>query len=726
MVNCFAGAYVFRFEYLGPIFILIWIYLKPMPRLTKMTKMTKTTKTTKTSKKTPSTQYHTRKGSNKHTLRRRRQQMTSLKMIPPEKGYPGWRTWRNVFYDLYASKHPVHLLEIGCYQGEATAWFLRNLCHHPKSRVYAVDTFQGSPEYIHTDFNKIEEQFWKNIRATGRASQVDVRKLNSYDALVTMNNTHKTPFLDGVFVDASHEAPDVLSDGFLSFSLLKVGGIMVFDDYEWDKLVQTYYQPKLAIDAFLEMMKPQIEVLVKKRQVIVKKRHSIDVPISQEALQRRLQTFYQMFSKDTVVCLRPRSSTTPIRTIQWGEYRLSNKTQQNTPDSSTAFPYIIPNALVTSVRNVFADVNVQSHYTSLNTQLSTNRSVQLFKQIGLKFWYRSYFHQYMKLLNHWELEQKASPTRQSPNVLNFRYARDFCGRFWSDKVATNYTLPANAFRTKPHFFYDVSCTTDYETYQNTNLDTVQTQRRHFNFISSQLNLWSVENWLTVMQHLNKQVDIMIVSCSISSHKMHPQPEQHVLPETLRHYLRNIHTFMVCAFTLLAQRDGGVACITLQENTLHTPYMQRILFLLNHSYREVQIVYSHYNGVARKIQLFCYHFQSSKCTPSVRAQLVERMKQQAPYFKPYTPQTAHYFSSLPYYGLKNRLSTKIISSLNALHCTISKCEQQWKQYQKYMEELFERLPTFSNVELYNILSTYQTGIYLKWCHNQYEHYLKLVH
>lgn len=652
--------------------------------------------------------------------------MKQHNMIPSEKGIPGWRTWRNVFYDLYTSNHPVYVLEIGCYQGEATSWFLRNLCRHPKSRVYAVDTFQGSPEYTHTDFNKIEKQFWKNIRATGRASQVEVRKLNSYDALVGMNYTYKTPFLDCIFVDASHEAQDVISDGILSFSLLKVGGIMVFDDYVWNKLVQVHYRPKLAIDAFLDLMKPQIQVLVKKRQVIIKKRDSIDVPISQEALQRRLRTFYQWFSKDTIVYLHAVTSTRPIRTIRWGEYKLSNKPPENSSYSSTTFSFIIPDALVTSFRDVFSQIKVQSHYASLNTLLSKNRSVQLFKHIGLKYWHRGYFYSYMKLLYKWEQTQQSSQTiRKSPNVLNFRYARDFCGRFWSESASNNYILPAKTFNTKPHLFYDISCTTDYDTFQNTNIDNVQSRHRHFKFISSRLNLWSVENWGTVMKHIENQVDIMIASCAIPYHKLNPHPEEHELPDTLRHYLRNAHTFMVCTFTLLTQRDGGVACITLQENTLHTAYMQQILWLFKNIYREVELRYSHYNGFARKIQLFCYHFQESKLTPIIREQLAQRMQQQVPYFKPYNHQTAHQFSSLPLYGLKSRIPAKFISQLNTHYCTILKRAQQWDNYKNYIDDIFKRLATFSEVELYNIISKYQTDIYLKWCHVNYNNYLKLV-
>lgn len=36
---------------------------------------------------------------------------------------------------------------------------------------------------------------------------------------------------DLIYVDGGHSAADVLADAILSFSLLRVGGILVFDDY---------------------------------------------------------------------------------------------------------------------------------------------------------------------------------------------------------------------------------------------------------------------------------------------------------------------------------------------------------------------------------------------------------------------------------------------------------------------------------------------------------------
>ena len=41
---------------------------------------------------------------------------------------------------------------------------------------------------------------------------------------------HKESF-DFIYIDPSHQAPDILTDAVLAFKLLRLSGVMVFDDY---------------------------------------------------------------------------------------------------------------------------------------------------------------------------------------------------------------------------------------------------------------------------------------------------------------------------------------------------------------------------------------------------------------------------------------------------------------------------------------------------------------
>ena len=55
---------------------------------------------------------------------------------------------------------------------------------------------------------------------------------------------------DIIYIDGSHVACDVLLDAVCSFVLLKVNGILMFDDYQWKLLTEEYNCPGLGIDIF--------------------------------------------------------------------------------------------------------------------------------------------------------------------------------------------------------------------------------------------------------------------------------------------------------------------------------------------------------------------------------------------------------------------------------------------------------------------------------------------
>ena len=77
---------------------------------------------------------------------------------------------------------------------------------------------------------------------------------------------------DLIFVDGSHHCDDVLIDAIKCFEKLKVGGIMIFDDYLWQYYSRTFDNPAIAINLFFRLKTGSFKIVrVYLHQIIIKK-----------------------------------------------------------------------------------------------------------------------------------------------------------------------------------------------------------------------------------------------------------------------------------------------------------------------------------------------------------------------------------------------------------------------------------------------------------------------
>ena len=168
----------------------------------------------------------------------------------------------------------LQVLEIGSFEGASASWFLDELMGHPAARLTAIDTFAGSMEHksagdIDYGLAKLEERFLANVAATGRLGQVRVIKGASHDVLPQLRQAGEV--FDFVYIDGSHVAADVLTDATDVWPLVKVGGTIVFDDYEWYAYKQPFYNPHIAIDAFIDCFEPELVATPRNGQMWLKK-----------------------------------------------------------------------------------------------------------------------------------------------------------------------------------------------------------------------------------------------------------------------------------------------------------------------------------------------------------------------------------------------------------------------------------------------------------------------
>lgn len=141
----------------------------------------------------------------------------------------------------------ANIAEIGCWRGRTT----KVLCDNCPGIVYAVDTWEGSPELIE-ELNFMREQsgdpdwlfheFEGNLAGAGNLQIV--RSL-SLDAA----KTFPAKFFDMVFIDAAHDYESVKADILAWYPLVRSGGLLMGDDYECEYV-------RKAVDQFFILENP--------------------------------------------------------------------------------------------------------------------------------------------------------------------------------------------------------------------------------------------------------------------------------------------------------------------------------------------------------------------------------------------------------------------------------------------------------------------------------------
>lgn len=171
-------------------------------------------------------------------------------------------------------------LEIGAFEGRSTVWFAENMLED-NGVIVAIDTWEGGEEHVEMGIamNSVEERFDGNMNTLkGKFPKRYVSKIKntSYDALAALvgGGAGIVDRYDFIYVDGSHVAKDVLTDLCMSWPLLKVGGVMVMDDYLWqgEPGSNVLHRPKIAIDAFMNTFTESVEVLHMGYQVAARKK----------------------------------------------------------------------------------------------------------------------------------------------------------------------------------------------------------------------------------------------------------------------------------------------------------------------------------------------------------------------------------------------------------------------------------------------------------------------
>ena len=182
-------------------------------------------------------------------------------------------TWRQII----DKNKPRKILEIGSFEGRSAVWMIEycTVAAEGDIEITCIDTWDGGIEHqkggqIETSMPDVERRFNANIEIAqsraGHKAEITRMKMYSNLALAKLIAEGKTEYFDLVYVDGSHQAPDVLIDAVMSFQVLKVGGIMIFDDYLWSMdrpgTQDVLKMPKPAIDAFMNIFQRKMNIFM--------------------------------------------------------------------------------------------------------------------------------------------------------------------------------------------------------------------------------------------------------------------------------------------------------------------------------------------------------------------------------------------------------------------------------------------------------------------------------
>jgi hypothetical protein len=182
-------------------------------------------------------------------------------------------TWMPILEPLRDT--PLSILEIGSMEGRSALFFASYL---RKAVITCVDPF-----------HKRGKRFDRNLKRY--ADRVTKIRDFSLPALIRLRQAGAE--FDLVYVDGCHERESVMMDSVLAWGMLKLGGMLIWDDYtDYKDDMANWERPTSAVDGFLVAYAQEFQEISRTKQLIVKKTADTPrCPVRGKIGSRRLRNF---------------------------------------------------------------------------------------------------------------------------------------------------------------------------------------------------------------------------------------------------------------------------------------------------------------------------------------------------------------------------------------------------------------------------------------------------
>lgn len=157
----------------------------------------------------------------------------------------GWGGTSEAFAEVISKHKPKFIVEVGSWKGSSAITMANILAAQGGGKILCIDTWLGAIEFWENQddperfqslkckngFPQVYFSFLANICHAGHQNTIIPFPIHSSSGALWLMRQGLEP--DMVYIDASHEEDDVYQDLMDFYHLLKRGGILLGDDWNW-------------------------------------------------------------------------------------------------------------------------------------------------------------------------------------------------------------------------------------------------------------------------------------------------------------------------------------------------------------------------------------------------------------------------------------------------------------------------------------------------------------
>lgn len=154
---------------------------------------------------------------------------------------------KNNFEHLFLpmSGKAFRYLEIGVYEGDSLSWMAENALQN--ATAAGVDPYLPMKKESKERMDSLWETVWEKFSSH---NNILLTRMTSRDYLRADCSEY-----DVIYIDGAHDAWSVLEDSVLAWPRLKPGGLLLWDDYGFQR--ENRLTVRHAVDAFLSCHHPK-------------------------------------------------------------------------------------------------------------------------------------------------------------------------------------------------------------------------------------------------------------------------------------------------------------------------------------------------------------------------------------------------------------------------------------------------------------------------------------